>query len=277
MTKLAYDYGTPENAAAVRRTRAKLPPTVGSHIADKQGRAKYREGYAASQAFGIKAQLAVAEMMEYVSKRLPQVDPDGMVEFFGREFEHFGAGLVDASRDEDNDVIGDLIEWNHRHKDPAYRGEEVSLATKLAKYESAELLMTPHYSDGKPTPQLIYDYDSEDNNETVALYLTHPDIANKGDHIPEADNKPYDPVVADFDVRAAYREGYAAAKAFGVRVHLGTMVLATPPRPGMKPSMLKKYSRASKDTQLRVFFRSDRWCRRFDRQRDPLRHDLQDR
>jgi hypothetical protein len=60
--------------------------------------------------------------------------------------------------------------------------------------------------------------------------------------------------VADFDVRAAYREGYAAAKAFGVRVHLGTMVLATPPRPGVKPSMLKKYSRASKDTQLRVFF-----------------------
>jgi hypothetical protein len=289
MTKLVYDYGTSKNAAAVRRTLKKLPPEVGSHIVSEQRRAKYREGYAAAKVLGIKAEFAVseaggptiffhspvplpvlAEMMEYPANHLRQIDPDGMVEFFGRDFEHFGAGLVDAQ--EESDVVGDLIEWNHRREDPTYDKSKVAISTKMEKYKNAKRMMvtSPHWSDGKPMPKLIYDYDSKDNNETVALFLIHPEIATKGDHIPEADadgtvtllcrnnpDKPYRPIVADFDIRAAYREGYAAAKAFGVRVHLDTMLIATPPLPPGKttPSIFKRYSEPNNgDTQLRVFF-----------------------
>jgi hypothetical protein len=205
MTKLVYDYGTPKNAAAVRRTLKKLPPEVGSHIVSEQGRAKYREGYAAAKALGIKAEFAVkengdptiffhspvqlpvlAQMMEYISNNLSQVDLDGKVEFFGRKFEHFGAGVCDAQ--EESDVVGDLNEYQSRREDPTYDASKVAMSAKMAKYENARLVVPPqHYSDGKPKPKLIYDYDSEDNNETVALYLMHPDIATKGDHIPEAD------------------------------------------------------------------------------------------
>jgi hypothetical protein len=182
----------------------------------------------------------LAEMMEYLANHLQQIDPDGMVEFFGRKFEHFGAGVVDVK--EESDVVGDLNEWQRRHEDPTYDASKVAMSAKLEKYKNAKLLLMPHYSDGKPKPKLIYDYDSEENNETVTLYLMHPDIATKGDHIPEA------------DARAAYREGYAVAKAFGFRVHLPTMMLAAPPR-RVKPSILNKYPQPHNwDAQLQVFF-----------------------
>jgi hypothetical protein len=131
MTKLTYEYGSPENNVTVRLARAKLPSRIGNHIEDKKGRAKYREGYAAAEAFGIEADwteaglrvfvprspielTVLAEMLAYLNdpNREHVVDPDGMVEFFGRKYEHFGAGLIDARKNQDSDVIGDLIENN---------------------------------------------------------------------------------------------------------------------------------------------------------------------
>jgi hypothetical protein len=53
MVKLTYDYDSPENNAAVRLARAKLPAAIGNHLADKRDRALYREGYAVPKAFGI--------------------------------------------------------------------------------------------------------------------------------------------------------------------------------------------------------------------------------
>jgi len=129
MTKLTFDYGTPENNAAVRIARAKLPSVIGKHIIDdKKGRAQYREGYAAAYAFNLRSYFALngalfihsdvqlpvlAEMMNYIRTHTPQRDPeDGMFEFFGERFKFFGGGLVDANQDKDSDVIGDMIEWN---------------------------------------------------------------------------------------------------------------------------------------------------------------------
>jgi hypothetical protein len=54
-------------------------------------------------------------------------------------------------------------------------------------------------------------------------------------------------------VRATYREGYAVAKAFGVMVHLPTMMLATLPR-RVTPSIFKRYSEPDHDPQLKLFF-----------------------
>jgi len=57
MTKLIYDYESPENNDAVRAALAKLPSTTGDHLGDKQKRAQFREGYAVAQAFGLEARL----------------------------------------------------------------------------------------------------------------------------------------------------------------------------------------------------------------------------
>jgi hypothetical protein len=53
MTKLVYDYDSPENNAKVRAARAKLSPHIGGHLeARSKQRILYREGYAVTKVFG---------------------------------------------------------------------------------------------------------------------------------------------------------------------------------------------------------------------------------
>jgi hypothetical protein len=51
MTKLAFNYDSPENNAKVRIARAKLSAHIGGHLEERKQRALYREGYAVALAF----------------------------------------------------------------------------------------------------------------------------------------------------------------------------------------------------------------------------------
>jgi hypothetical protein len=53
MTKLTYDYDSPENNAKVLKARAQLAPEIGGHLEPRsRERILYREGYAVAKAFG---------------------------------------------------------------------------------------------------------------------------------------------------------------------------------------------------------------------------------
>jgi hypothetical protein len=106
MTKLTYDYDSPENNAAVRIARAKLPAAIGNHLTDKKDRALYREGYALAQAFGFTFAFGIEDDIPYMSLETPvrlsvlqrpdeywrNASPDD-------PYRIFHAGVMDGARD----------------------------------------------------------------------------------------------------------------------------------------------------------------------------------
>jgi hypothetical protein len=106
MTKLAFNYDSPENNAAVRIARAKLPSMIGNHLEDKKQRALYREGYAVAEAFGFQVLREQFDNDEArLSLRCPQPDtkPTVVDQFLdsGRWDEKqqiFFSGLVDGAK-----------------------------------------------------------------------------------------------------------------------------------------------------------------------------------
>jgi hypothetical protein len=108
MTKLTFDYDTPENNAAVRLARAKLPPAIGNHLSDKKDRALFREGYAAAQAFGMEigrteeGMLKLTSPMQQLSILNRSVAPDDPnVAFFAGVIA--GAKQMYEAEDEDQE------------------------------------------------------------------------------------------------------------------------------------------------------------------------------
>jgi hypothetical protein len=218
MTKLTFDYDSPENNAKVLEAYTKLPPHIGKHIKDKRQRTLFREGYAAAQAFDLEVWRdqknnrlrfrgdgpKVACMVRSAS--LPPDDPK--VAFF--------VGVMAGSRgiEKAMDDRPDMIE-------------------RMQALEGTRETMT----------RLIYDYDSQHNNDTVALYLQHPEVANKGKHIGPR-------------LRPFYLEGYAAAKGFGIRVHMGSRAIGFAMAPtDARPSIFDKFHRPNEwNKQLKVFF-----------------------
>jgi hypothetical protein len=90
MTKLTYDYGSPENNAKVLAALASLPRTVGNHLEDKEQRAKFCEGFAVAKAFGLEARLKDDGRVSFVSaqprpswltRSVAQDDPN--ISFYG--------------------------------------------------------------------------------------------------------------------------------------------------------------------------------------------------
>jgi hypothetical protein len=70
MTKLIYDYDSPENNTKVLKARAKLPAHIGGHVGDKKARVLYREGFAVAKAFNFSFAFGMDEF-PYLSLETP--------------------------------------------------------------------------------------------------------------------------------------------------------------------------------------------------------------
>jgi hypothetical protein len=91
--------------------------------------------------------------------------------------------------------------------------------------------------------KLSFDYGSSNNNDTVALYLRHPDVASQGKHIGRG-------------LRRFYLEGFAAARGFGIRVRMGSGAIGfAMAQTDVRPAIFDKLHRPDGwDTKLSVLF-----------------------
>jgi hypothetical protein len=133
MTKLIYDYGSPENNAAVLRALDNLPPVIGDHIHEEVLHL-YLEGYAAAKAFDVKLTFvpepedspdagrfrihletpgdeptptALLEMLHGMNEpRENEEEGFNSYPLFGKKFQNFSIGLMEGRINQDHDFHG---------------------------------------------------------------------------------------------------------------------------------------------------------------------------